>query len=170
MAPLVRRSWSLRGITPVLYQRTRSHQKVSAIAALCVNPNQDHLNLYFRLHPNKNINSDLVIDFLRNLIRQLNSPIVLIWDRLRAHRSKKVQKFIDKAKDLHVFLLPAYAPELNPVENVWSYLKYNSLANFAPLDLEELNETTRSSARSIQRRQNLLRSFMKHSPLFLCLK
>jgi len=170
MAPLVRRSWSPRGNTPLLNQRTRSHKKVSAIAALCVPPNRDRVHLYFRLHPDTNVNSELVLEFLRQLLRQLNGPVILLWDRLLAHRAKAVQAFINSATYLDSFFLPPYAPELNPVENIWGYLKMNPLANFAPYELELLLKNTRHCGRSIQRKQKLLRSFIKHCPLFLRLK
>jgi transposase len=165
MAPLVRRSWGPRGNTPLLYQRTRSHQKVSVIAALCVAPTRDRVRLYFRLHADANVNAHAVIDFLRVLLRQLPGPIVLIWDRLQAHRSKATGEFLARHERLHAHLLPPYAPELNPVENVWGYLKMNPLANYAPLDLEGLLQSTRHHGRSLQRKQDLIRSFMAHCPL-----
>jgi len=169
MSPLVRRSWAPRGHTPILYQRTRSHKKVSAIVALCVSPGRDRVHLYFRLHPDANIDSASVSEFLKDLSRQLDSPVVLIWDRFLPHRAKRVQSLIRKLK-VHSFLLPPYAPELNPVENVWGYLKINPMANFAPPDVDSLADTTRSHGRSLQRKQKLLRSFVKHSPLSLRLK
>lgn len=169
MAPLVRRSWAPRGHTPVLYQRTRSHKKVSAIVALCVSPKRDSVHLYFRLHPDANINAVSVKDFFKDLSRQLRSPVVLVWDRLLAHRARLVQSFIRK-RDIYSFFLPPYAPELNPVENVWGYLKMNSMANMTHFDVASLTETTRSNGRSLQRKQKLLRSFVKHTPLSLCLK
>src|SRR3990172_7010272 len=55
MAPYVRRSWAPKGATPVLYQCGRSHQKVSAIAALCVSAERSTVRCYFRLHPAANI-------------------------------------------------------------------------------------------------------------------
>ena len=170
MAPLDRRSWSPRGETPLFYQRTRSHQKVSVIAALCVPPTRDDVHLYFRLHPHANIKSEGVIDFLRVLLVQLPGPIVLVWDRLQAHRSKATGKFFVCHQRLHPHLLPPYAPELNPVENVWSYLKMNPLANFAPRDLDSLLHSTRHHGRSLQRKHDLLRSFMAHCPLSLRIK
>lgn len=115
MAPLVRRSWAPRGHTPLLFQRTQSHKKVSVIAVLCVSPKRDLVRLYFRLHPDVNINAPLVLDFLKNLIIQLKkSPMILIWDRFLAHRAKKVQSFFWNSKILHSEYLPAYAPELKP--------------------------------------------------------
>lgn len=170
MAPLVRRTWAPRGHTPVLYQRTRSHKKVSVIAALCVAPERDRIQLYFRLHPDANINSTSVSGFLKNLSKQLNGSLILIWDRFLAHRAKKVQIYIRNNSKLHSFFLPPYAPELNPVENVWGYMKMNPLANKPHEDIESLADNTRHSGRSLQRKQPLLRSFVNHTPLFLRLK
>ena len=165
MAPLVRRSWAPRGQRPVLYQRTRSHQKVSVIGALCVTPLRDRCHFYFRTHPGLNINGVLVAAFVGALLRQLREPVFLIWDHLASHRGKEVKLLAERVPRLHLYLLPPYAPELNPVENAWSYWKLNPLANSAPMTLEELSSSTSSSGRSIQRRRNLLWSFIEHSPL-----
>jgi transposase len=167
MAPLVRRSWARRGHAPVLYQRTRLHQKVSAIAALCVPPARNQVHLCFRLHPDANIAARLVIDFLRVLRTHIAGPIVLIWDRLLAHRAKRTQRFLAQCPDLHSHFLPSYAPELNPVENVWSYTKMNPMANLAILNLDCLTRTARRHGRSLQRKPHLLRSFIAHSRLSL---
>lgn len=169
LAPLVRRTWAPRGKTPILYQRTRHHRKVSAIAALCVAPDRKRVSLYFRLHPDLNIDSSIVAGFLKSLSRELKSRIVLVWDRLLPHRSKKVQSAAPVC-GIYSFFLPPYAPELNPVENVWGYLKFNPMANLTCVDVESLTETTRSNGRSLQRKQSLLRSFVKHSLLFLRLR
>jgi len=168
MAPLTRRSWSPRGQTPVLYQRTRAHQKVSAIAALSISPRRHRPHLYFRLHPNVNINADLAIAFLRQLLRQLDGPVVLIWDRLQAHRAKRVEDWIQSHPRLHVYFFPPYAPELNPVENVWGYLKTNPLSNWPFFDLDSLAKATNRYAPSLQKTPPLLRAFIEHCPLSLC--
>ena len=171
MAPLVRRTWAPRGATPVLYQRGRSHQKVSAIAALCVPPERDSVRCCFRLHPDENINTPLVLSFLRQLSRQLKGkPFLVIWDRLNSHRAKMVTTFLSTSPAAGFALLPPYAPELNPVESVWGYLKTNPLANDPYLDVGCLAAAARRHGRSLQRRGGLLRSFIEHSPLFLRLK
>lgn len=170
MAPLVRRTWARRGATPILYQRGRRHEKISVIAALCITPQRDRLHLYFRLHPDANINSDRVIAFLRGLLRQLRTHVLVVWDRLLAHRSCKVNHFIQEQPLLHTYFLPPYAPELNPVEGAWSYLKMNPMANFAPTVLRGLVMKTRTHARSLQRKETLLRSFLKRTPLSLRLR
>ena len=170
MAPLVRKTWAPRAQTPVLYQRTRSHRKVSVIGALCVAPTRERCHFYFRTHPDRNINAESVLGFLKELLRELDAPVFLIWDRLSAHRARDVQDFVADSALLHTFLLPPYAPELNPTENAWSYWKMNPMANYAPTEFEELVNATRSHGRSIQRRMKLLFSFVEHSGLPLDLK
>jgi len=167
MAPLVRRTWSPRGKTPRLYQKTRSHKKVSVIAALCIPPCRRHLRLFFRLHPDTNVNAHLVVAFLQNLLKELYGPIIIVWDRSVPHRSKKVHALRNTNPRLHLSLLPPYAPELNPVEYVWSYTKMNPLANVTAMDVAALATRTRRSVRSIQKKQCLLHSFIKASGLSL---
>ncbi len=170
MAPLVRRSWSPQGQTPVLYQRMRHHQRVSVMAALCIGPDRDRVSLYFRLHPGQSIRGPQVRDFLRQLTGHLQRPAVLIWDRLAAHRSGLVQRWLVRHPSVQVEFLPPYAPELNPVEYLWAYLKSNPLANVAVTEIESLTHMAHQHSRTLQRRPSLLRSFVDHSPLFLRLK
>jgi len=169
MAPLVRRSWSVRGQTPVLRQRGRSHQKVSAIAALCIPPTRDRLALYFRLHPDANITAERAMDFLEHLQRQLRTPIVLIWDRFQAHRGERLNACLPPGSP-QLEYLPPYAPELNPVEYLWAWLKTNPLANDPLVDLHRLAQHTRRAAYSAQHRPDLLRAFLRHTGLSLRLK
>lgn len=169
MAPLVRRTWSLCGQTPVLRQRGRSQQKVSAIAAICIAPSRDRLALYFRLHPDANINAERAMDFLEHLQRQLRKPIVLIWDSFQAHKGELLHECV-VPRSAHLEYLPPYAPELNPVEYLWSWLKTNPLANDPAFDLRSLTQRTRRAAFSVQHQQHLLRSFFRHTGLPLRLQ
>jgi putative transposase len=168
MAPLLRRSWAPRGSTPVIRQRTANHQKVSAIAALSVCPARRRVGLWFRLYPGCDIRWPQVLGFVRGLLRQRRGRVILILDRLNAHRSAK--RRLEQVRRLDVVFLPPYAPELNPVENVWSHLKMNPLANLPIHELEELRATAHRHGRRLQRRLRLLRSFIQHTPLSLRLK
>ena len=97
--------------------------------------------------------------------------MILIWDRLAAHRSGIVQRWLVCHRDVRVeFPGPPYAPELNPVEYLWAYLKRNLLPNLAVTDLDILAGEARRQGRRLQRQEMLLRSFLAHSPLFLRLK
>ena len=165
MAPLVRRTWAPRGHTPVLLQRARSHQKVSAVAALVVSPGRDRVQLYFRLHPGRNVRAGEAVEFLRILHRHLRGPLIVIWDNLNVHRSKKVRALLETTPGLLAEYLPPYAPELNPVEYLWSFLKLHPLANLAFFDLDEIATATRSHARALQRNEELLRSRPLAGPL-----
>ncbi len=143
MAPLVRRTWAPRGRTPVLYQRTSSHEKVSIIAAISVSPQRKRIGLYFPLY-SSNITAPLVIRFLKQLTVHIQKPIILEWDHLLAHRAKITQKLLQRRWNLHMFFFPSYAQKLNPVEFLWSYLKSNPLANFPMYDSSTLARVARA--------------------------
>lgn len=68
-----------------------------------------------------------LLDGVHQLVK---APIVLVWDRLNTHVSKTMQELVAEREWLTVFLLPAYSPDLNPVEGVWAHVK-RSLANLA---------------------------------------
>ncbi|MEJ1973298.1 MAG: transposase [Lacunisphaera sp.] len=119
------RTWAPRGQTPVLTFNF-NWKSLSAIAGLPLR------NFYFRLHAGS-IRSPQVIEFLQALHRQIPGKVLLLWDGAPIHRSKLVTAYLQtQAHWLHVERLPAYAPELNPVEYLWSYWKQHELANFCP--------------------------------------
>lgn len=161
----MRRTWALRGQTPLHYQRTRHHRKVSAIAALSISPGRERVRLYFRLHPDTNVRTGELMAFVRQLLRHVRGPVVLIWDRWRPHRARLLQAFMAERARLHGEFLPPYAPELNPVEYLWAWLKANPLANQTPTGLPPLLASARQATRAAQRIPRLLRSFVEHCPL-----
>jgi tRNA U34 5-methylaminomethyl-2-thiouridine-forming methyltransferase MnmC len=79
-------------------------------------------------------------------------------------------KLCQRSRSIHAAFLPPYAPELNPVEMFWSYLKMNPLANHAAPDAGELAGRAERHARHIAGDQLLLRSFLQATPLFLRLR
>ncbi|MBZ0154902.1 MAG: transposase [Alphaproteobacteria bacterium] len=170
MAPLVRRTWAPRGYTPVLRQRARAHTKVSVIAALSITPARDRCALYFGLHPNANITDDAVVEFVKALTEELPDPLLLIWDRSTPHRATVVTDFLKEIPRVQRHFFPPYAPELNPVEYVWTHTKMNAMANRASLALEELTTAAGDAMEQVQGEQDLLRSFLKHSGLPLRLR
>lgn len=171
MGPLLRRSWARCGHTPVVTQRARSRRKVSVIGALTISPKRCRVRAYFGFLPDANYNGEAILGFAKNLRRALRVPIELIWDRLKAHRGEPVASWLMRQrKRVRVYLLPPYAPELNPVELIWGYAKANPLANFAPLELQELLMQAQHAALEIAGNESLLRSFIAHSPLSLRLR
>jgi len=90
-----------------------------------------------------------------------------VWDRLSAHRARLTRHWIASQRHwLTVEWLPGYAPELNPVENLWAYLKAGDSANFCALDLAELALHIGRRARRVRSRDHLPWSFLKHSALY----
>lgn len=146
-------SFAPRG-KPDVMEFNFSWDKLSAIGAVSLH------EIYFRLH-DESIKSAQVIEFLDYLVAAIKEPILIIWDGLRSHWSKLVKAHIASLNGkVVVEQLPAYAPELNPVEYLWSQLKRTDLANFAAKDLDELRAASRAAVdRLVPKRASYLRAF-----------
>jgi len=118
----------------------------------------------FRLLKAKNANSPVFVQFLTQLLQNIKGKIIVVWDRLVAHRSRLVNRWLARNSRIECEFFPPYAPELNPVEYLWSYLKMNGLANFAAHDLDHLYVRTKSSLCTIRKNRNLSHAFIDHSP------
>ena len=109
-------------------------------------------NFYFRLLSGS-IRAPQVVEFLKHLRRHLRRPLLIVWDRLAAHRSALVRDFIATQNGrIAVEYLPAYAPELNPVEYIWGYWKQHELPNMCPKDYWQLSQQARQTLRRMRRR------------------
>jgi len=97
---------------------------------------------------------------------QLGGPIVVVWDNLNTHVSHAMAELIAARDWLTVYQLPPYAPELNPVEAVWSHLK-RSLANLAKRNLSQLTALARTRLKRMQYRPSLLEGFLADAGLDL---
>jgi transposase len=130
LIPPVRRSWSPRGRTPVLRHRM-AWKRASMAAALGYRPDGTKARLCFHLQADS-YDTDSLIGVLEQLAGfYAGQRVVLLWDGLSAHWSYKLRTHLNAQRDwLQVERLPAYAPELNPVEYLWANLKGAELANF----------------------------------------
>ena len=162
--PSVRRTWSRKGQTPVLHEDV-TWNRFSAMGAVGFHPGREQMRLFLSLRPHA-INSTEIIGFLRSLRRHVRDPVVLVWDNLPAHRSKAVRDYTHKQRNwLRVEHLPSYAPELNPLEDLWANLAGRELANFVPDDMDQLQRQINKGARRVRRHNELLRSFFRHAEL-----
>ena len=124
-------------------------------------------NFYFRLYPGS-VKSPQVVDFLKALVRQIDQPLLIVWDRLSAHRSRMVQDYIESLEGrIHAEYLPPYAPELNPVEYIWGYWKQHEFPNVCPKDYWELDARARQALRRMRRKPRLIAACWKQSSLSL---
>jgi len=150
------------GATPRLVHSYK-RDKLSAISAVSVAPHRTRVGLYMHVHSD-NITGTEVVLFLRHLLRHLRGPVVLLWDGGSIHKREDVHAFLGRHPRLTVHRFPAYAPELNPDEFVWTKMK-GDLANGAPEDLRHLDSELRRSFRRIHGSQHLIWSCIFHSDL-----
>jgi len=162
LTPTVRRTWAPRGQTPVIHHWDR-RDRVSAISAVTVSPQRQHLGLYLHLYPDNLTHVEVAI-FLRHLLRHLRGHVVLVWDRGPIHRGRAITALCRRHRRLHLVQLPSYAPELNPDEGVWAYAK-QALANGRPNSVQDLFRDLTRVSRAVRRRPPLLRAFITASDL-----
>jgi putative transposase len=124
--------------------------------------------LFFQMKPGS-YDTPTLIAFLENLRREFRGQcIVLIWDGLPAHKSKAMQEYLRSQRSwLTVERLPAYAPDLNPVEGFWGNLKGQELANRCVDELGEMVGAVRAGVRRVRRRPTLPFGFLRHTGLSL---
>ena len=165
LQPVRRRTWAPRGQTPIQKSWDR-RDRLSVGAALTVSPRQRRVGLYFRIHSH-NIRFGEAIELITRVHRHLGRGFILVLDRYSVHR-KAVRLLREKHPAwFDAEWLPAYAPDLNPVELVWNHSKYSDLANFIPDDVDHLQRELDGSIRGQRRNIGLLRSFFKHAGLSL---
>lgn len=116
-------------------------------------------NFYFRLFPDA-IRSPQIIEFLGHLLRDIPGKLLIVWDGLPGHRSCATWELIRAQRGrLWVEFLPGYAPELNPVECLWSHWKQHELPNFCPQNFGQLSHYAGKALRRMRRRPSLLIAF-----------
>jgi transposase len=162
LTPNVRKTWAPVGRTPILRHCYR-HDRVSVISALTISSARQWIGLYFRCHRD-NINGERVVDFLRLLLRHLRGEVVLLWDRAKIHRNEAVRRYLRRCRRLHLHHFPAYAPELNPDEHVWTQTKH-TLANSTPANIDELERGVSQELLHLQHSPWLLWSCIDASEL-----
>jgi transposase len=163
--PPIRATWAPRGQTPRVVEPF-NWEKLSGIGAVLTSPDGRRLRWLLALHQGS-VRSAQVVRFLGALRRHRRRPVILLWDGLPAHRSRITQQALAGHRDwLRVEPLPAYAPELNPVEQLWAHLDATALANTPIEDLDRLGRRVRRGVRSVSCRSRLGRGFLAHTGLF----
>lgn len=163
--PCVRRTWSPAGQTPVLDAWDR-RDRLSAISSLSISPEKRQLGLEFRLLPH-NVKGEDVVAYLRELKHGLGTTkLTILWDGGAVHdRAVVVRDYLAGHPDITTERLPAYAPELNPDELVWSWTKYGRLANLAASDTGVLAEAVIEELEYLHEHPDLLASFIHKTNL-----
>ena len=167
------RTWGRRGTTPVVKVTGGSNTRVSLAALICTRPGC-RARLIYRVHDGRSPRTGRRKGFtetdyahlLDAAHQQLGGPLVVVWDNLNAHVSAAMAELIAARDWLTVYRLPPYAPELNPVEPMWSHLK-RSLANLAKRNLGQLTALVKTRLKRMQYRPGLLEGFLASTRLDL---
>jgi hypothetical protein len=167
LTPNVRSTWAPRGQPPTLVHPF-NWKRASMAAALCYGVGGGGAQLAFHVQAG-NYNTDTLIGVLGELRCFLGGQkATLLWDGLPAHRSKQMQAFVAGQRHwLVVERLPAYAPDLNPVEGLWSSLKGKGgeLANLTFPTLGEVIEQAHRGIRRVRGTPHLAYSFLRRTGL-----
>jgi transposase len=167
LLPSVRATWAPRGQTPVLRHRF-GWKRLSLAVALVFEPDASDAHLVFQLRPGA-YNGETLIEFLTDLhALEPGRRLLLLWDGLPAHRSRGMTDWIDGQRTwLSVERLPAYAPELNPTEQVFGNLKSTDLANLCRNTITEVQAIAENGLHRIGSDAPLCFAFLRHSGLHL---
>lgn len=154
LTPVMGRTWAPKGKTPVV-------EVTGNRGGMCVTSAISPVGkLIFRIEKGK-VNADKHIDFLKNIIRHHPyRKIIIIEDKAPPHRAKKVDVFVEQnSKRLAIYRIPSYAPELNPDEHVWEYLKAYQLKAHQAQTTDELKKIVKRKMIGMQRKNGLIASF-----------
>jgi len=154
LTPVLGRTWAKKGKTPKI-------KVTGKRGGFCVTSAISPAGkLIFRIEKKK-VNADKHIEFLKKIMKQhLNRKIIVVEDSAPVHKAKKVDKFVEEnKKKLAVYRLPSYAPELNPTEHVWAYLKAHELKTHQAQNTDELKHLVKRKMQSIQMKKQLIHSF-----------
>jgi len=149
------RTWGRRGQTPVV-ERPGQRQSISAASAVNAKGG------FWYCTYEGGLNAELFVDLLSKMMRHRARPVHLVVDGLPSHKTKAVKDYIQSTKGrLTLHFLPGYAPELNPDELVWSYVKRTGVAR-APLRAgERLRDKIERQLACLKNAPQLIRSFFQ---------
>nr|WP_274704761.1 IS630-like element ISDge17 family transposase [Deinococcus geothermalis] len=155
LKPTVTRTWAPRGQTPIL--RTKAAwDKLSTIGAITTSGQ-------FLQHTHSGaIRGAQVVAFCQHLLRHVQGEFVVLMDNARIHKTKALRAFVEQQPRLTIEYLPPYAPDLNPIERVWAYIKGPILGNFCAKDIGELKGRLKAAwqrVRYVQLPQRLARPY-----------
>jgi transposase len=162
LLPGVVKTYGPKGLRPILKEwQTRDHLSVMG----GVTPQG---KVYSLVHQESLTGLDTVV-FLTHLLRVAGLRLLVIWDGSPIHRCTEVKQFLAEgaARWIHIEMLPPYAPDLNPLEWMWTHLKDVEMRNLACLDLEELHMEFHLALGRTRQKPSLVRSFFAGGGLAL---
>lgn len=160
LLPMVVRTYAPVGETPLI-KCFLTYDHLSAISGITP---QSKLYMMVQAHSFK---SPDVVRFLEHLLRHIPGKILVVWDGAPIHRSQVIKDFLANGGSERILLerLPDYAPEWNPDEGIWNYLKRVELKNVVCRDLSHLRQELRKATERLRHKQNIIRSCINQTGL-----
>ncbi len=156
------RTWAPRGQTPLLRVKL-TRDPLWAISGITLDG-----RLFMQVRPTS-YDAEAVLGFLRVLLRKISGKLVLIWDGSPIHRANALKDFLKggAAKRLHLEQLPGYAPDLNPDEGIWNYLKRVELGNVCCCDLDQLRRKLIQAKERLRHKKEIIKSCSRQCGYFV---
>ncbi len=162
LLPALVRTYAPRGATPVLHVPL-NYDHVSVISALTPDG-----RLLMHVQARAYTGPD-VVRFLKHVLRHIRGTLLILWDGAPIHRSQPIRAFLAAggAERIQLERLPSYAPDLNPDEGIWRYLKRVELKNVCCHDLTELRYELRLATARLRHKRNVIKGCIKHAGFIL---
>jgi transposase len=157
------RGFALKGKPPVLPVETK-RERLNMISAI-TNKGSVRFMVY-----EETMTQQVLLDFLKRLVKDAPRKVFLILDNLRVHHGKIVAAWLkDNHDKIEVFFLPPYAPEINPDEYLNHALKLDVHSGTHPRTQKDIRHKVHSFMRRLQHRKEKVSAFFRHGPLSYCL-
>lgn len=153
LLPSVLKTYAPIGETPLLtVPLTRDH--LSAISGIT---EDGKLYMQVKDHAIKGVDC---VEFLKHLLRHIPGKLMVIWDGAAIHRCQPIKGFLKTEQGKRIWLepLPPYAPDLNPDEGIWRYLKRVELKNVCCHDLDELHEELIKATARLRHKKHIIKA------------
>ena len=149
-------TWALKGQTPVV-ETTGARFGLNMMAAITPRGEMNFMIVQ------GSVNANRICEFLNRLMHGHLKKVFLIWDGHPTHRAKKVKRCIESFDGrLEIFVLPSYAPDLNPIEQLWNHTKSNGVGRQSISGPDQLKKTVIAKLRSLQKLPSKIASFFYH--------
>jgi transposase len=151
LLPAAVRTYAPKGQTPILHVPL-SWDHLSVISAITPD------GRLFMMIQEMAFTGDAIVRFLKHLLRLIHGKLLIIWDGLPAHHGQAVKDFLCQgaAQRIHLQRLPGYAPDLNPDEGIWHYLKHVEMKNLCCHNLAELHHELRKAAARLRHKTDVI--------------
>lgn len=156
LSPVIGKTWAPKGKPPIV----RVNGKRGGVLAMsAISPTG---RMCFKLQKGM-INSEVMLKFLLQIgANHKGRKIGVIMDQAPCHTSKKIREFSKNSKQIKVFHIPPYSPDLNPDEKVWRHLKHVALKNHQAQDKKQLTKLVLGALRQMQKNPTLIENFFEN--------